>query len=59
MARFTMNLMLASGGHPWTVIRADDRQRCLAVPESASVHHAIEPRDKFAAGRVAAAGPAA
>lgn len=25
MARFTKNLMLDSGGYPWTVIRVEDR----------------------------------
>ena len=37
MARFTMNLMLASGGYPWTVIRVDDRAAYMAALEKASV----------------------
>ncbi len=37
MARFTMNLMLASGGYPWTVIHVEDRARYMAALEKASV----------------------
>jgi Fic family protein len=37
VARFTMNLMLASGGYPWTVIRVDDRTAYMAALEKASV----------------------
>lgn len=37
MARFTMNLMLASGGYPWTVIRVEDRAAYMAALEKASV----------------------
>lgn len=37
MARFTMNLMLASGGYPWTVIRVEDRANYMAALEKASV----------------------
>ncbi len=59
MARFIMNLMLAEGGYPWTVVRVVDRQRYMAALESASVHYAIEPFAKFAAERVAASGSAA
>lgn len=59
MARFIMNLMLAAGGHPWTVIRVDDRQRYMTALESASVHHAIEPFATLVAERVAASDAAA
>lgn len=37
MARFTMNLMLASGGYPWTVIHVEDRATYMAALEKASV----------------------
>jgi len=37
MARFTMNLMLASGRYPWTVIRVEDRAAYMAALEKASV----------------------
>ncbi|MDE0136214.1 MAG: Fic family protein [Acidimicrobiaceae bacterium] len=59
MARFIMNLMLAGGGHPWTVIRVDDRQRYMTALESASVHHAIKPFATLVAERVAASDAAA
>lgn len=36
MARFTMNLFLASGSYPWTVIRVDDRDRYMQALEAAS-----------------------
>ncbi len=37
IARFTMNLMLASGGYPWTVIHIEDRATYMAALEKASV----------------------
>jgi Fic family protein len=37
MARFLMNVMLASGGYPWTVIRLRDRKAYLAALDSASI----------------------
>ncbi len=37
IARFTMNLMLASGGYPWTVIHLEDRATYMAALEKASV----------------------
>ena len=37
IARFTMNLMLASGGYPWTVIHIEDRATYMAAFEKASV----------------------
>jgi hypothetical protein len=53
MARFTMNLMLASGGYPWTIIRVEDRDRYMAALESASVSDDIVPFAEFVAGCVA------
>lgn len=52
MARFVMNAMLASGGYPWTVIRAEDRNGYLAALESASVDQDISPFACFVAERV-------
>ena len=37
MARFTMNVFLASGGYPWTVIRVEYREAYMAALETASV----------------------
>jgi len=53
MARFMMNVMLASGGYPWTVIRVEDRAAYLQSLESASVDNDIEPFAAFLAERVA------
>ena len=53
MARFVMNVMLASGGYPWTVIRVQDRDAYLAALESASVDQDIEPFAEFVAEQVA------
>jgi len=55
MARFVMNVLLASGGYPWTVIRVDDRDAYLASLERASIHHDMEPFARFLAERVALA----
>jgi hypothetical protein len=52
IARFLMNLMLASGGYPWTVIRVDDREEYLAALETASVDSDIRPFATFVAARV-------
>lgn len=57
MARFTMNLMLASGGYPWTVIRVDDRQAYLAALESASVEDTLMLFATFVASCVRMVGP--
>ena len=42
-----MNVMLASGGYPWTVIRVDERNRYMSALESASVAGDIEPFATF------------
>ena len=52
MARFVMNALLASGGYPWTVIRVDDRDACLASLERASIDQDMEPFARFLAKRV-------
>ncbi len=54
LARFLMNLMLASGGYPWTVIGVEDRGRYMQALESASVDADIEPFATFLAERVQA-----
>ena len=43
MARFLMNLMLASGGYPWTVIPVEERKAYMNSLEKASVEGNIEP----------------
>ncbi len=52
IARFTMNLLLAGGGYPWTVIKVDDRSTYMAALESASVHENIRPFADFMAALV-------
>ncbi|HTB68936.1 MAG TPA: Fic family protein [Steroidobacteraceae bacterium] len=49
MGRFVMNLMMASGGYPWTVVPLERRSEYMAALESASVEQAIEPLAKFLA----------
>jgi fido (protein-threonine AMPylation protein) len=43
MGRFLMNVMLASGGFPWTIIPLDRRDDYMAALESASVKQDIKP----------------
>lgn len=52
MARFVMNVMLASGGYPWTVIPVQERTPYLAALESASVDLDIEPFARFVGEQV-------
>jgi Fic family protein len=51
MARLVMNAMLASGGYPGTVIRAEDRNAYLAALDRASIDMRIEPFAEFIAER--------
>jgi Fic family protein len=37
MSRFLMNVLLASGGYPWTVVRVDDRAEYLNALDRASI----------------------
>jgi len=53
MARFLMNVMLASGGYPWTVIRVEDRNGYLSALDHASIDMDIRPFAEFVAERVA------
>ena len=43
LGRFLMNLMLASGGYPWTVVPLSVRDRYMAALEDASVRQDIVP----------------
>ncbi len=51
MARFLMNLMLAAGGYPWTVIRFGDREEYLSALDSASIDSDIAPFTRLTARR--------
>lgn len=52
MGRFLMNLLLAAGGYPWTVIPLEKRHNYMAALEEASVGQNIEPFAQFLAGLV-------
>ena len=47
MGRFLMNVMLAGGGYPWTVIPLEKRDDYMAALESASVEQNIAPFAMF------------
>jgi fido (protein-threonine AMPylation protein) len=47
IARFLMNVMLASGGYPWTVIRVEGRDEYLHALDSASIDGDIKPFARF------------
>lgn len=49
MGRFLMNVMLAAGGYPWTVIPVERRNTYMAALEAASVEQDIVPFTKFLA----------
>jgi len=52
IGRFLMNVMLAGGGYPWTVIPLETRNDYMTALEEASVRQNIEPFSKFLAGLV-------
>jgi len=52
MGRFLMNVMLASGGYPWTVIPVEQREKYMQALESASVKGDIKPFAAFIAHQV-------
>ena len=54
MGRFLMNVMLASGGYPWTVIPLERRNDYMAALEAASVRQDIAPFAAFIGGLVEA-----
>jgi Fic family protein len=47
MGRFLMNVMLAGGGYPWTVVPLNRRDAYMAALEQASVHQNITPFAQF------------
>jgi hypothetical protein len=47
MARFLMNVMMASGGYPWTIVRTARRKEYLDALEAASADRNILPFAKF------------
>jgi len=49
ISRFLMNVMLASGGFPWTVIPVEKREDYLSALEKASVNQEIDEFAKFIA----------
>lgn len=52
MGRFLMNLMMAAGGYPWTVIPVAKRKAYMAALESASVGEDVQPFAEFLASLV-------
>jgi fido (protein-threonine AMPylation protein) len=49
MGRFLMNVMLASGGYPWTVVPVEQREPYMQALEHASVNQNIVPFTDFLA----------
>lgn len=47
IARFLMNVMLASGGYPWTIIKVEDREQYMQSLEKASSEGDIEAFTRF------------
>jgi Fic family protein len=52
MARFLMNVLLASGGYPWTVVRVEDRAEYLSALDRASIDLVAMPFAVLIAARV-------
>ncbi|MRH78984.1 cell filamentation protein Fic [Spiribacter sp. C176] len=49
IGRFLMNIMMASGGYPWTIIPVEKRNEYMAALEAASVDQDIRAFTKFLA----------
>ena len=47
MGRFMMNLMMAAGGYPWTVVPVERREEYMQSLEAASVNEDIVPFTKL------------
>lgn len=54
IGRFLMNVMLASGGYPWTIIPVEERKTYMVALEAASVDNNIIPFTDFLAKLVSA-----
>lgn len=54
MGRFLMNVMLAAGGYPWTVLPVEERNEYMAALEAASVEQNIQQFAAFLARLVQA-----
>jgi len=54
MGRFLMNVMLAGGGYPWTVLPVEERNEYMAALEAASVEQNIQQFAAFLARLVQA-----
>ena len=52
MGRFVMNLMMAAGGYPWTIVPVERRDEYMQALEAASVNQDIVPFTKFLASLV-------
>lgn len=52
MGRFLMNVMLASGGYPWTVVPLERRDDYMRALESASVKQDVLPFASLLGGLV-------
>lgn len=52
MGRFLMNLMMAAGGYPWTVVPVQERAAYMAALEQASAGQDIAPFARFLGGLV-------
>jgi Fic family protein len=54
MARFLMNVLLASGGYTWTIVRVDDRAEYLQALDRASIDLDLHPFASFIAKQMQA-----